>query len=110
MDVTSTKSDDRTVVSVAGRVDAVTAPDLEKRLFDLIDDGATHLILDFARMDYISSAGLRVVLSTAKKLKPVNGSVCLAGLSGAVREVFEISGFFSIFKAFDTVADAGKQG
>jgi len=109
MQVTSDNTTGPTVVSVTGRVDAVTAPDLEKQLFALIDDGAARLIVDFGEMEYISSAGLRVILATAKKLKTVNGSICLAGLQGPVREVFEISGFFSIFKAYETVAEAREQ-
>ena len=109
MQMSSETTGSDTVVTITGRIDAVTAPDLETRLFELIDGGATQLILAFSPMEYISSAGLRVVLSAAKKLKTVNGGICLAGLQGTVREVFEISGFFAIFKVFETVDEARGQ-
>ncbi len=84
------------VVSVSGKLDAVSAVDYEKSVSQLIADGKTRLAVDFANLSYISSAGLRVLLSTAKQLKPKGGTVVFANLQDNVREVFEMTGFSSI--------------
>jgi len=84
------------VVSVTGKLDAVSAGDYEKTVSQLIADGKTRFVVDFANLTYISSAGLRVLLSTAKQLKPKGGIVVFANLQDNVREVFEMTGFSSI--------------
>jgi anti-anti-sigma factor len=84
------------VVSVAGKLDAVSAGDYEKAVSQLIAEGKTRLVADFADLSYISSAGLRVLLSTAKQLKPKGGVVLFANLQDNVREVFEMTGFSTI--------------
>jgi len=103
----SVETRDRThVVTVTGRMDAVTAPDFEKHMIQWIGEGRRDFAVDFSRLDYISSAGLRAILTTAKKLKAVNGSLFIASLKGAVKEVFNLSGFASIIPIHDSV-DAG---
>ena len=97
------------VVAVTGRVDAVTAPGLETELSGCVDDGCGAIVLDLRELEYISSAGLRVILATAKRLKISGGDLLLTGLEGPVREVFEISGFYSIFQVFDTPDEALKK-
>jgi anti-anti-sigma factor len=106
MEVSSKEEKGALIVNITGRVDAVTAPDLEKQLSDLVDTGKNILVTNLGDLEYISSAGLRVILSTAKKLKAAQGDLILVGLHGTVKEVFEISGFISIFKVFDTVEAA----
>ena len=64
------------------------------------------LILDLSDLQYISSAGLRVILSAAKILKGTGGEIRLAGTAGSVKKVFQVSGFFSMFKNFETRSDA----
>jgi stage II sporulation protein AA (anti-sigma F factor antagonist) len=95
-----------TVVSIGGRMDAVTTPEIEKRLSDLVEAGEKRVVVDLKDLGYISSAGLRGLLATAKKLKAGQGEMTFANLQGPVKEVFEISGFYSIFKVFDSVAAA----
>jgi anti-anti-sigma factor len=90
-----------TVISITGRLDAVSAPELEGRIGEWMEQNGTALVMDLERLDYISSAGLRIVLATAKKMKARNGKFCLAGLRGGVKEVFEISGFGSIIPVFE---------
>ena len=94
------------VVSVTGRMDAVTASQFDKRLETLMVEGATHIIVNFQDLEYISSAGLQTILATAKKLENSKGEILLANLSGSVKEVFEISGFDTIFRIFDTEESA----
>lgn len=84
------------VVAVTGKLDAVSAGDYEKAINQLIADGKTRLVIDFADLSYISSAGLRVLLSTAKQLKPKGGAALFANLQEGVRDVFEMTGFSSI--------------
>jgi len=93
------------VVKLEGRLDAVTAPEAEGYLGDLVAGGETGLAVDLTGVDYVSSAGLRVFLVTAKKLKAAGGELSLTGLAGNVKEVIEISGFPSIMPCFDTLED-----
>lgn len=76
-----------------GRLDSNSGPVFEKELLGYIDGGSRRLLLDLSELSYISSAGLRVILVAAKKMKAAGGKLVLAGLSAQVAEVFEISGF-----------------
>ncbi len=78
----------------SGRLDTVTAPEAEKELMPALD-GVTELILDFAELDYISSAGLRVLLSLQKRMNK-QGSMMIRGANETVREIFEVTGFSDI--------------
>jgi stage II sporulation protein AA (anti-sigma F factor antagonist) len=96
------------VVSVSGRMDAVTAPEYEKTLDELLSGGETDFVVDFNKLDYISSAGLRALLSTSKRIRGSNGTIHLANVCGNVREVFEMSGFGNIFPLHNSVDEALK--
>ncbi len=85
------------VVALKGRLDSNTAGQLEEKLIGLIDGGDKLFVLDCLFSEYISSAGLRVLLMAAKKLKAVNGKIALHSLNGHIKGVFEIVGFTSIF-------------
>jgi len=106
MEITSRKEKHVTIVSVSGRIDAITAPDFEKNLDGLITSGERKLLINLSGLGYISSAGLRSILSSAKKLKTLSGEILFTGLQGPVEEVFQISGFKSIFKIFPSEAEA----
>lgn len=82
-------------ITLEGRLDTLTAPQLETELSPCLAGVAT-LILDFAHVAYISSAGLRVLLSTQKKMTASGGSLTIANAVPAVREVFDITGFSDI--------------
>ncbi|OPY64894.1 MAG: putative anti-sigma factor antagonist BtrV [Syntrophorhabdus sp. PtaU1.Bin050] len=92
-----------TVVSITGKMDALTTPEAEGKLTGLIEAGERDLVVDLEGLDYISSAGLRGILATAKRLKAERGDIVFANLQGHVTEVFKISGFHSLFKIFDSV-------
>lgn len=109
MEIRSKKEKGATIVSVKGRMDALTAPEFEKNLFDWILKGENIFLLNFNELEYISSAGLRSILATAKKLKEKDGKIIFTGLKGPVEEVFKISGFHSIFKTFDSEETALKE-
>ncbi len=88
------KSNNSILVSVAGRLDTTTAPSLEAELNTAIGDNA-ELILDFAELEYISSAGLRVILTT-QKIMNKQGKMIIKNVNADVMEVFEITGFTDI--------------
>jgi anti-sigma B factor antagonist len=96
MDLTTTKIGAATVVAAVGRIDSITAKPLEENLLGVIQEGPPALVVDFTGVDYISSAGLRVLLVAAKKSKAAQCKFALCSLQPAVREVFEISGFGTI--------------
>ncbi len=106
MDVTFRKEKNAAIISVKGRMDALCFMDFEKILDDQIGAGETRFIIDFSDLDYISSAGLQCILAAAKKLEPRGGDLLLAGLKGTVREVFDISGFSSIFTITESLDSA----
>ncbi len=109
MEIDTRKENSVVVVSVKGRMDAVTTPEIENKLSQIIDGGEKKLLVDLKQLDYISSAGLRALLATAKRLKGEQGDIVFANLEGHVKEVFEISGFYSIFKVYDSTETALEQ-
>jgi len=94
-----------TLVTVTGRMDAVTAPDFEKTCQALMQKGKIDIVAELSALDYISSAGLRSILSAAKKLRGKGGNLRFCGLSGMVKEVFKISGFQSMFTIVENLAE-----
>lgn len=84
------------VLAPEGRLDSSTAKAFEESIVGCIDSGESQVVVDFQRLDYISSAGLRVILMAAKKLKGQGGRIALSSLNQNIREVFDISGFSSI--------------
>ena len=88
------------IFELDGRLDSVTSSQLEKSLMACLQAGEKDMVVDFSRVDYISSAGLRVLLMAAKKSKTAGGKVVLAALINNVREVFDIAGFTAIFPIF----------
>ncbi|MBR3539555.1 MAG: STAS domain-containing protein [Eubacterium sp.] len=94
--MTINKTQEGSVLTVAleGRLDTTTSPELETELKSSLD-GITELIMDLEKLDYISSAGLRVLL-WAQKTMNQNGSMVVKNVSEVVNEVFEVTGFADI--------------
>ncbi len=106
MDLQTKIENNAIIVTISGRLDAVTAPDYEKSIRELIDGGNSYFVVDFEQLDYISSAGLRALLLMAKLLKEKSGQVRFANVQGNVRSVFDMSGFTGLFKMENSVAEA----
>jgi anti-sigma B factor antagonist len=106
MNTTISKEHDATIFTLSGRLDSNSAPHFEKQLQDIIATPGCHLVFDFNDLDYISSAGLRVILNTAKAFRggPYNFITC--SMQDHVKEVFEISGFDTIITIHNTVNDS----
>ena len=90
------KNTEETIIEVAGRLDTITAPTLEKTINEDID-GTKNLVLDLKELEYISSAGLRVLLSAQKKMQRI-GSMTVKNVCDSIMEVFEITGFADILE------------
>jgi anti-anti-sigma factor len=105
MEISTRTSNDIHIVVIAGSLDSTTSPEAQKAL-DAVLAGARKVVLDFSALDYISSAGLRVLLGAAKKLRTSGGTLRMFGLNQSVREVFDISGFSSILAVYPTEAEA----
>ena len=94
MEILKTQEDTSLVLALVGRLDTVTAPALEAEVSNSLD-GVTQLVMDFEKLDYISSAGLRVLLSAQKRMNK-QGSMTVKNVNADIREVFEITGFCDI--------------
>jgi anti-anti-sigma factor len=97
------------VLALAGRLDGLTAPEVEARVDQLIAGGSRRLVVDCAALTYVSSAGLRAFLAAAKRMQVAGGRCAFAALTPAVRELFTISGFASVMEIHETVAHACAQ-
>lgn len=103
------EQDNCVTVAVEGRIDAVTAPEFEKKLSAWVGENAADVIVDLSKLDYISSAGLRSILGIAKRLKGDERKFMLCSLKDTVKEVFDISGFSTIIPIHDSVEAALKE-
>ena len=101
MEIVEAKTGNVSVLSLAGRLDAYYAAELEKKLGTLIDTGQIRLVVNLEKLEYISSSGLRVLLATLKKVRNLHGDVKLACLKPFIKEIFDISGFTGLFNIFD---------
>lgn len=97
-----------TIVGLNGRMDSSNSREFEEKIVGLIQNGKTRMIVDCAELQYISSAGLRVFLMAAKQLTMAKGKLVLSSLNDDVRQVFNLTGFSSIFEIRDSREDAMK--
>lgn len=102
MSLTRENNGDVLVVSAAGQINSANASELERQLLEWVEEGQPKWVLDMSGVEYISSAGLRVVLLLAKRLKQNGGHLVLCSLQPHVLEVFDISGFLSILDVADS--------
>ncbi len=113
MDISVGTKDNFKIIGITGRLDSITSSKLEGWVDEFLSSIEGNIIMDFSQLEYISSAGLRVILNISKKMKPhpYNFSICNA--QDHVREVFEISGFDSIiplYKSIDECMGSGEGG
>jgi anti-sigma B factor antagonist/stage II sporulation protein AA (anti-sigma F factor antagonist) len=96
----------RVILRIDGRLDAASAPILERKVNTLMDEERWNLLLDFSQVDYLSSAGMRLLLSATKKVKAKNGSFILFQLNDEVAEIIKMAGFDKILSICQTEKDA----
>jgi anti-anti-sigma factor len=93
-------------IAPEGRLDAVTVPSLEKVLDEQLEAGHVRIVFDLGGVSYLSSSGLRALLRARKIAQSSGGDVVLSGMNSRVQEIFEMIGFNSLFRVFETAAEA----
>ncbi len=106
MDINESNSGNAVIIQPVGRIDTNTSTEFEEKLVEILDRSETNIVVDLSEIDYVSSAGLRVFLMAAKKLKSLNGNFILAAMNDHIKEVFDISGFTPIFTITPDTASA----
>ena len=104
IDITTGKENTYTIVHVAGRIDATTSDEMEDALMDILGQGQDRIILNLENIDYISSAGLRVLVVITKQLYDSGQFFCT--ISDNVREIIEMAGFNTFMNIYDSLEDA----
>jgi anti-anti-sigma factor len=97
MNIRDERVDGVIVVSPVGRIDSTTSGALDAHLMGVAGTGAQRVVIVFSGVDFISSAGLRVLLALAKRTREGRGALALASLGDSVRQVFELAGFVPLF-------------
>jgi anti-sigma B factor antagonist/stage II sporulation protein AA (anti-sigma F factor antagonist) len=109
IDIQNEKRGDVLVLHFKGKLDALSSPGAEKKIFEWINAGEQKFIFDFSHVDYLSSAGLRVLLSTRKRLKALAGVLLLTSVTPNVMDVLVISGFDHVLELSPSVDEALKK-
>ena len=94
---------DHTVLAVGGEVDVYTAPRLRERLIELVEHGARHVVVDLARVEFLDSTGLGVLVGTLKRLRAINGTLGLVCAHERLLKIFRITALDRVFALYDTV-------
>lgn len=106
IEINVSRQEQVTLVEVSGRVDSMNANQFGSALTEQIDDGKANLVLDLSSVEYMSSAGLREIVTSLKKAKRAQGDLRLAQPSDRVREVLEMAGLDSIFRIYPSQGEA----
>jgi len=108
MDISEAKQGEASILALSGRLDAVTSKAFEEKVHAAIESGARRLVVDLARLEYVSSSGLRVLLLAAKQLRGMDGDIRLCSLQDHVQQVFDLAGFSSILSIYGSRDEAVK--
>lgn len=102
MDITTKTVQGVTVVHIVGDIDGKTAPELQEQVSALVQPGI-KILLDMTRVDYMSSAGLRMLLATYRQVSSSDGHIVLAGLSEDIKDTMSMTGFLRFFATYETL-------
>jgi anti-anti-sigma factor len=106
MIVETSRSGGVMIIAISGRVDSTTAPKLQTIVEGVIKESARRMAFDLSAMDFISSAGLRILLMAVKQMKTLNGQVAFAGPTPGVMSLLKMSGFLSLMVVKPSLAEA----
>jgi anti-anti-sigma factor len=106
MNIQQTERDGVTILAPSGRIDTTTSGAVEQAVKHAVDIGARLLVIDFSGTEYISSAGLRVFLMLAKRMRDLRGRLILCGMPEPVVQVFRLAGFMALFQVEKSLEDA----
>jgi anti-sigma B factor antagonist len=109
MDIIEERQDDITIIKITERLDTLSSAALEDKLLDTINKNQSKMIIDFSQLDFISSSGLRVLLTAGKQMKSAQGKLVLCSLKDHVKEVFDVAGFSMLFKMFSSQEESIKE-
>ena len=98
MNIHQTTRDGVSVLAPSGRIDTTTSPRVEESVRRTVDEGTRDLVIEFSNVDYISSAGLRVLLVLENRMRDLQGRLVLCSMPESVRQVFRLAGFMPLFK------------
>jgi anti-sigma B factor antagonist len=114
MEITHKRLNRVDLLAINGRLDAMSAPDLKQQIDELFDQGRYRLVLDLSKLEYVASPGLRVLIEARKRARDrklsdlEGGDVRIANLPQRIKEVFDLTGFTSLFEIYsDTVEAVG---
>jgi anti-sigma B factor antagonist len=96
MNITKTVTEDTVTITLSGRLDTITQAELASELDKVFEQGKVNLVFDFTALDYISSAGLRVMLTAQKRVNSLGTTLKIVGTKPEVKEIFEVTGFTGI--------------
>ena len=105
MEVGLTKIEEVSVLTIKGRVDTASTSKLENICNKLLSQQESKVLIDGTSIDFISSAGLRVLLKLAKEVKKYSGNLAVAHINDYVHQIFKISGFNELFPIYDNVVE-----
>jgi len=106
MKIETRESDGVHIIAFEGNLDTNTSPEAEAKINELLEAGKQKLLVNFEQLNFISSAGLRILLATVKKLNTSGGALRICSLNSTVQEVFDISGFATILSVKGTEEEA----
>lgn len=104
--LTVEKKGDVFIVRIKGRLDAICSPITEKKVFEAINEGQSNLLLDMSGVSYLSSAGMRMLLSITKRLRTMSGKLAICSVTANVVDVLKMSGFDHALHLFKTEEEA----
>ncbi|MFZ9857239.1 MAG: STAS domain-containing protein [Roseiflexaceae bacterium] len=109
MEITHKRMNRVDLIQISGRLDAMQAPALKQKIEELFTEGRYRIVLDLSALEYVASPGLRVLIEARKKArdrKIEGGDIRLAGLPSRIREVFDLTGFTSLFEIYPNATEA----
>jgi len=106
MDISIHRSNQISIVSIAGIIDALTVDQIAGSIDERISSGEKHIVLDLSEVDFMSSAGLRLILGILNEIRHQGGDLYLVVAKGLVDKVLQMSGFSKVLKSYESVADA----
>ncbi len=101
MEIFEEKKGKATIFSLKGRLDSASSTEVEKKILEVIEAGSQAVVLDLSSLDYISSAGIRVLVHCHKEIEKNQGHICLAAVPKPIENVLYITGFLPYFKVYE---------
>lgn len=105
--LTNTEVDGRTVLAVGGEIDLATAPQLRRRLIELVNGGCRNLVVDLSKVGFIDSTGLGVLVGARRRIKEAEGDLVLVIPQDTIRALFRVTGLNEIFTIVDSAPRPG---